>query len=121
MFTLLWRGLLGFCPHCGQDRFTDGLLGTRPQCRQCGLAYQGGPGDFTGAAAIAYGVVSIPVLLFCMVLVTESELSPAAILALGVGLIGFLSLASHQPIKGLWLALLVHTGALLPPGQEHQH
>jgi uncharacterized protein (DUF983 family) len=115
MIQQFLRGLLGYCPHCGQGRFTQGLFGTREACSHCGLRFYSGPGDFTGAAAIAYGVVSIPILLFGLLLVVVSELSLVSIMAIGLGLTLLLGIATHQPIKGLWLAFLLNNGAIHPP------
>ncbi len=115
MLTRYLRGLLGNCPACGKGRFIKGLFGTQPACSHCGLVYHNAPGDFTGAAALGYGVVSLPILALGMLLVIYTDLSIAAIMGIGVVLILLLSVATHQPLKGLWLAFLVDNEALRPP------
>lgn len=117
MWTQFWRGFLGYCPTCGKGRFPKGLLGSHEQCSHCGQRFYTGPGDFTGAAAIAYGVVSLPILLLGMLLVVTTELSLVAIIAIGLGLTLVFGILTHQPIKGLWLAFLINNGAI--PAPEH--
>lgn len=115
MLIRYWRGFLGRCPHCGKGHFAKGLFATHPHCSQCGLVYANAPGDFTGAAALGYGVVSLPILMVGMLMVSFTDLSLPAIMGIGFVLILLLSVAVHQPIKGLWLAFLVDSEALLPP------
>ncbi len=63
--TLLWRGFIGRCPHCGQGALFYAYLKQNPACAQCGQDFtafraEDGPAWFT---ILLTGHIVIPVAL----------------------------------------------------------
>ena len=117
MIVLYLRGLLGRCPNCGKGRMAKGLFDTHESCSNCGMRFRNAPGDFTGASVIAYAIVSLSVLVVGMLAVL-ADVSLPLVMVGGAVLTVVIAVLTHQPIKGLWIAFLVHTEALVPPKDD---
>ena len=118
MVTVFLRGFLGDCPYCGKGRLASGLFKTHHHCTHCGLVYQNAPGDFVGATVLGYVVCSFFSLTLGFILVIFTELSLEIIFGLGALLIIVIGTLTYQRLKGLWIAFLVYTEALMPPDGE---
>ena len=118
MILMFLRGLLGWCPFCGKGRFAKNILAANKTCSNCGLEFENAPGDFTGAAVLGYGLNSLVSLAlgFAIYLIWEPPI--LLVIAIGIAVIVVLGMLTYLPLKGLWVAFLVYTHALAPPGHE---
>ena len=120
MIRMFFRGLLGWCPYCGKGRFAKNRLAAHRFCDYCGLEFENAPGDFTGAAVMGYALTSLTSLALAFALYLLWEPPVALVLALGIAFIIVMSIVTYLPLKGLWIAFLVYTHALTPPGQPDE-
>ena len=118
MMIMFLRGLLGWCPFCGKGRFAKNRFATHPACSNCGLVFETAPGDFIGASVMGYALTSVASLALAFALYILWEPPVALVLIVGVVFIIVLGLITYLPMKGLWVAFLVYTHALVPPGEE---
>lgn len=119
MIVMFLRGLLGWCPYCGKGRLAKSPFAIHRFCDHCGLEFENAPGDFTGAAVLGYGVTSLASLALGFALVILWEPPILLVLAVGIAFIIVVGIVTYLPLKGLWIAFLVYTHALTPPGMEH--
>lgn len=115
MFEPYLRGLRGKCPNCGRGQLAKGLWGTHERCAHCGLVYQNAPGDFTGAVVLSYSLVTFISISYALLMIFIAKASLPLIMISGFTLITLVSVATYQPLKGVWIAFLVQNGWLTPP------
>lgn len=95
----------------------NGILGMHDSCSHCGLKFQSAPGDFTGASVLSYAVTSVVGLTTGIVGVLLN-IDLLIIMLLGLTVTVIVAVVTYQPLKGLWVAFLVESGAL--PNSEAQ-
>lgn len=99
----LRTGLRGRCPRCGQGRLFDGFLTVRPQCGNCGLAF-----DFadSGDGPAVFIIMLVGFVVVGLALVVEVAFQPPIWLhmALWLPLTLVLGLGMLRPLKGLMIA-----------------
>lgn len=109
---LIWRGLNGRCPNCGQGRIFSRLFTLYPRCGHCAIPFENQPGDFTGALHISSTLVSgfAMVLGVLTMLLLKTSIIETALIDLPI--VTLFGLAAHRLIKGVWTAFMVYTQAL---------
>jgi uncharacterized protein (DUF983 family) len=118
MILMLLRGLLGWCPYCGKGRLAKYPISMHRFCDNCGLEFENAPGDFTGGAVPGYGITSVASLALGFAIYFLWEPPIALVIVIGVVFIILMGIITYLPMKGLWIAFLVYTHALTPPGME---
>jgi uncharacterized protein (DUF983 family) len=108
------RGLLGYCPACGEGRSFNGFLRIVPRCRACaaplGLARaDDAPPYFT---ILIVGHIVVPLILLMQRMRNPPDWEVAAIF---LPLTAALCLALLRPIKGGVLGAIVSLGMLKQP------
>jgi len=101
---VLWRGLKGRCPRCGQAPILEKLLKPRPQCAFCGLRLHAWAGSDGPSYFVMFLVITlVPILALVYELKAMPPLWhhvaawPILTVALSLGLL--------RPAKGLFIAL----------------
>jgi len=115
LLVILLRGIFGFCPHCGKHRMFKSLILLHERCPNCGLRFEDRPGDFTGTAylnTVATGAVAV---VIGSLLLLFTDVSVPVLLGVGTLVVIATALVLHQPIKGVWIALMYYTEAIKPP------
>lgn len=97
------RGAVGRCPHCGEGRLFARYLKVAPACAVCGEEYShhradDAPPYFT---MLLSGHILIPIMLAVQM---EVDLAIWQHLAIWLPLIGILTVAMLQPVKGAIVA-----------------
>jgi uncharacterized protein (DUF983 family) len=107
--TVLWRGLTGRCPNCGEGRMFRAFLKVVDRCDVCGEELHHQRADDFPAYLV---IVIVGHLVVPLVLHVEMAYQPAywihAVAFLPLTLT--LSLALIQPVKGAVIALQWHAG-----------
>lgn len=102
--AVLWRGLRGRCPRCGDGRLFTGFLDIVAACPACGLGFAGH--DAGDAPAVA-GVFVLGFAVVGLALITEIAFAPPlwvhAVLWTPLVLGGSIGLL--RPLKGVAVAL----------------
>jgi uncharacterized protein (DUF983 family) len=105
--TLLWRGLTGHCPRCGEGSLFAGFLSLRPSCNHCGLDY-----SFidSGDGPAVFVIFIAGFLVAGAALVTEVLYAPSLWVhaALWAPLTVILCVLPLRPLKGIVIALQYH-------------
>lgn len=109
-------GALGYCPNCFQRRIFKNIYAVRQYCPHCGQSLEDGPGEFTGTAYVNAFLTSLIGVLVGMALVLLTDIGLVPLFLLSVPLVFVIATVLHQPLKGLWIALMYYTHALPPPG-----
>lgn len=64
---ILYRGIKGLCPNCGEARLFGSWITINRHCPSCGMTLERGDGFFLGPLCINYGMVAFfyiaPILL----------------------------------------------------------
>jgi uncharacterized protein (DUF983 family) len=107
--TVLWRGLRGRCPYCGEGHIFGRFLKVRDACEVCGEEFHHHRADDFPAYLV---IVLVGHLVVPLVLHVEMTYEPAywihAVLWLPLTLA--LTLALIQPMKGLVIAMQWRAG-----------
>jgi uncharacterized protein (DUF983 family) len=107
--TVLWRGLTGRCPNCGEGRMFRAFLKVADRCDVCGEELHHQRADDFPAYLV---IVIVGHLVVPLVLHVEMAYQPAywihAVMFLPLTLA--LALALIQPVKGAVIALQWHAG-----------
>jgi uncharacterized protein (DUF983 family) len=101
------RGFLLRCPRCEEGRMSRAWFWVGGDCPSCGLGFELGAGDFSGAIMIAQmlmGLMAIPVWLLLGALTplgfTGKVVSTVLILMI-------LLLVFYRNVKGMWYGFLI--------------
>src|SRR5574341_1405471 len=94
------RGLLGYCPNCGQRRMFRGIYALHDCCPACGMQFENKPGDFTGAAYLSSGIAGFIGVMLGLGGGLLTDYSVFAILSAAVPVVIIVATLLHRPIKG---------------------
>ena len=112
--VIFLRGLFGYCPNCGQRRMFQGIYALHDHCPHCRLQFENRPGDFTGTAYLNSGISGFISVMIGVAALLLTEFSATTIIAALLPVSVLIASLLHQPIKGLWIALMFFTEAIRP-------
>ena len=101
--SVLWVGIRGRCPRCGEGRLFDGFLKLAPRCSVCGLDFSfADPAD--GPAFFVMLTAAFPVVGFAIWLDLTFEPAWWVHLVLTLPLLLLLCVPILRPLKGVLVA-----------------
>lgn len=112
----LARGTFLRCPRCGEGRLSDGpfsIFTVHDRCPHCGVSFEPGRGEFTGAMMLGWGVVGMIALMGYFVL-HAFLLVPFWVELAWFAFALLFPVLFYRNIKGAWIGLL-HAGNDLQP------
>lgn len=118
MLPMILRGLLGYCPRCGQGRMFDGLFALHTHCHHCGIQFENQRGDFTGAMHISATALAAFAMALGVLTMLIFKTSVWLTILIDVPIIVVVGLVLHRIIKALWMSFIVYTQALERADQE---
>ena len=109
LLTGLKRGLTRRCPNCGEGALFRGYLKVEPTCPRCGNDNGQYPAD-DGPAYFTILIIGHLVIAPGLMLTVIEHLSPFLLCAIGLPLVGGLTLTALPFIKGGWIGVLWASG-----------
>jgi uncharacterized protein (DUF983 family) len=107
--TTIWRGMRGFCPHCGKTPIFDGYLAVHSKCAACAAPLGDMPADDTPPYIAMLAVLHVAA--FCVVLSFTFHFKPNIwTSALAIALLVLACLVSLRMAKGAVIGILLKLG-----------
>ena len=105
LVQLIFKGVLGYCPHCGKVRIFKGIYAVYERCPNCNTPLEDKPGDFTGAAYINSLLTGIVAVTLGVIGVLFTDLPVGILTAIAIPILWIVATIFHWPIKGVWVAI----------------
>lgn len=104
-WSVFFRSCRLRCPRCGGSKLFRGWFAMWPECSDCGLPFQRGPGFYLGSIYFNYGLTALIVTVAYFILYFATELSQNVVLASLMAFCGLFPIWFFRYARSLWLGM----------------